>query len=80
MIKVGLETLIQQKVSLTSSSSSSPSIDQLQEFGIDGLSGLLQHADQLAGLADVSRCEEGVGSAFVGAAGCATDAVDVVLR
>lgn len=41
--------------------------------------GLLQNPDQLAGLADVARGEEGVGGAFVGAAGRAADAVDVVL-
>lgn len=41
--------------------------------------GLLQNPDELAGLADVARGEEGVGGAFVGAAGGAADAVDVVL-
>lgn len=62
------------------SSTSSASVDgKLQQFGIDGLLGLLQNPDQLAGLAGVARSEEGVGGAFVGAAGRAADAVDVVL-
>ncbi len=67
-------------MSLTSSASSTSSINQLQQFRIDGLSGLLQHPDQLTGLAEVPRSEEGVCCAFVGAAGRATDAMDVVLR
>lgn len=66
-------------MSLTSSASSSSGVDQLQQFGVDGLSGLLQDPDELAGLADVPRGEEGVGSAFVGAAGRAADAMDVIL-
>lgn len=61
--------------------SSSPTsvVGKLQQFGIDGLPGLLQNPDQLAGLTAVARSEEGVGGAFVGAAGRAADAVDVVL-
>lgn len=65
---------------ITSSASSTSSINQLQEFGIDGLSRLLENADQLAGLADVPWSKEGVRSAFVGAAGRTANAVDVVLR
>jgi len=60
--------------SLTSSTSS---VNQLQEFGVDVLPGLLQNPDQLAGLAEVPRGEEGVGGAFVVAA---RRAADVVLR
>lgn len=63
----------------TSSTSSASVVGKLQQFGIDGLPGLLQNPDQLAGLTDVARSEEGVGGAFVGAAGRAADAVDVVL-
>lgn len=63
----------------TSSTSSASVVDKLQQLGIDGLPGLLQNPDQLAGLTDVARSEEGVGGAFVGAAGRAADAVDVVL-
>lgn len=63
----------------TSSPSSASVVGKLQQFGIDGLLGLLQNPDQLAGLTDVARSEEGVGGAFVGAAGRAADAVDVVL-
>lgn len=63
----------------TSSTSSAPVGGKLQQFGIDGLPGLLQDPDQLAGLTAVARSEEGVGGAFVGAAGRAADAVDVVL-
>lgn len=59
--------------------SSTSSVNQLQQFGIYGLSGLLQHPDQFTGLAEVPRSEEGVGSAFVSATGCAADAMDVVL-
>ena len=66
-------------MSLTSPSATSR-INQLQQLGVDGLPGLLQHPDQLAGLPDVPRSEEGVGGAFVVAAGRAADAVDVVLR
>lgn len=69
-----------QSTSNTSSTSSASVVNELQQFGIDGLSGLLQNPDQLAGLADIARCEECVGGAFVGAAGRAADAVDVVLR
>lgn len=65
--------------STTSSSSSSSAVNQLQQFGIDGLPGLLQHPDQLSGLPEVSRREEGISRAFVGAAGRAADTVDVVL-
>lgn len=72
--------LHQIQVSLTSSTSSSSSVHQLQQFGVDGLPGLLQHPYQLTGLANVPGSEEGVGSALVGAAGGATDAVNVVLR
>ncbi len=73
--------LIQQEESPTSSTSTSTtsSVNQLQQLGIDSLPGLLQHPDQLTGLAEVPWSEEGVGSAFVGAAGRATDAMDIVL-
>lgn len=64
----------------SSSASSTASVHQLQQFGIDGLSGLLQHPDQLPGLAEVPWSEEGVGRAFIGAACCAANAMDVVLR
>lgn len=67
-------------LSLTSSSPSSPVINQLQQFGVDGLPGLLQNPDQVSGLAEVPGSEEGVGCAFVGAAGGASNAVDIVLR
>lgn len=67
-------------MSLTSSAASTSSVHKLQQFGVDGLPGLLQHPYQLACLANVPRSEEGVGSALVGAAGGATDAVNVVLR
>lgn len=65
---------------ISSLTSSTSSVNQLQQFRIDGLSGLLQHPDQLAGLAEVPRSEESVGSAFVGAAGRTADTMDVVLR
>lgn len=64
---------------LTSTASSPSGLHQLQQFGVDGLPGLLQHPDELPGLPDVPRSEEGVGRAFVGAAGGAADAMDVVL-
>lgn len=64
----------------TTSTTTTSIINKLEQFGIDGLPGLLQHPDELAGLADVPRSEEGVGGAFVGAAGCAADPMDVVLR
>lgn len=67
---------------LTSSAAAAAAttVHQLQQFGVDGLPGLLQHSDELAGLADVAGGEEGVGRALVGAAGRAADAVDVVFR
>lgn len=55
-------------------------VNQLQQFGIDGLPGLLQNSDQVPGLAQVTRGEEGVGRALVGAAGRTADPVHVVLR
>lgn len=64
----------------SSSASATSGVNQLQQLGIDGLPGLLQHPDQLAGLAEVPWREEGVGSAFIVAAGRTTNAVDVVLR
>lgn len=70
-------TLIQQEASLTSST---PTVNQLQQFGVDGLPGLLQHPDELAGLPEVPWGEESVRSAFVGAAGRAADTMDVILR
>ena len=42
--------LIQQDASLTSAPSSTSSVHHLQQFGVDGLSGLLQNPDQLPGL------------------------------
>lgn len=62
------------------SATSAPAVHELQQLGVDGLPGLLQHPDELAGLPDVAGGEEGVGRALVGAAGRAPDAVDVVLR
>lgn len=67
--------------SLTSAATAStPAVHQLQQFGVDGLPGLLQHPDELPGLPNVAGGEEGVGRALVGAAGRAANAVDVVLR
>lgn len=54
-------------------------VDQLKQLGVDGLPGLLQDPNQVPGLPQVPRCEEGVGGALVGAAGCTTNTVDVVL-
>ena len=59
---------------------SASGVDQLQQLGVDGLPGLLQDPDQVPGLPQVPRGEEGVGRALVGAARRAPDAVDVVLR
>lgn len=62
---------------LTSSAAST--VDQLQQFGIDRLPGFLQDPDQLSGLPEVPRSEKGVSGAFVSAASCTPDAVDIIL-
>lgn len=55
-------------------------VHQLHQLGVDGLIGFLQHFDQLPGLLEVARGEEGVGSALVGAPGRSANAVHVILR
>lgn len=54
-------------------------VRELTQFGVDGLPGLFQHPDQVSGLPQVARREEGVSCAFVSAAGRASNAVHVVL-
>lgn len=66
-------------LTLTPSSAASSVVHQLHQFGIDGLISFLQHSDQLPGLLEVSRGEEGVGSALVGATGCSANAVHIIL-
>lgn len=65
------------KLFLTSSAAST--VSQLQQFGIDRLPGFLQDPDQLSGLPEVPRSEKGVSGAFVSAASCTPDAVDIIL-
>lgn len=67
-------------MALTTSAAAAVGVDQLKQFRVDGLSGLLQDPDQVPGLPQVPRREEGVGGALVVAAGRAANAVDVVLR
>lgn len=68
-----------RQVTLTASTATT-GVDQLQQLRVDGLSGLLQDPDQVPGLPQVPRREEGVGGALVGAAGRTANAVHVVLR
>lgn len=75
IVRIGVAT----ETGPATSSSSTSGVNQLQQFRIDGLSGLLQHPDQLSGLPEVPRGEEGVGGAFVCAAGRTADTMDVVL-
>lgn len=67
-------------VLLTTSSSTTPWVHELKQFGIDGLPGLRQHPDKVSGLPQVTWGEEGVGSALVGTAGRTSNTVDVILR
>lgn len=66
-------------LTLTPSSAASSVVHQLHQFGIDSLISFFQHFDQLSGLLKVSRGEEGVGSALVGATGCSANAVHIIL-
>lgn len=62
------------------STSPTTCVHQLQQFGVDSLSSLLKNPDQITSLPKVSRCEEGVGCTFVGAASCAANAMNIILR
>lgn len=52
----------------------------LDKLGVNGLVGLAQHRDQVTGLFHVVGGEESVGSARFLTSGCASNAVDIVLR
>lgn len=56
------------------------SVRHLEEFRVDGLVGLTEHGNEVAGLPHVVRGEEGVGCASLLAPGSSADAVDIVLR
>lgn len=56
------------------------SVPHLEQLGVDGLVGLAEHSDQVAGLFHVVGGEEGVGRARFLTAGRASNAVDIVLR
>lgn len=77
--EVGVVGVVATETHTSTASSSAPGVQELQEFGVDGLTRLLQHSHQVASLAQVSWGEEGVGCALVGAAGRSSDAVHVVL-
>jgi len=62
-----------------SSGTTSSVLSHLQQLGVDGLVGLTEDRDEVAGLPHVAGREEGVGRARLLAAGRAADAVDVVL-
>lgn len=66
--------------SATASSAAATWVHELKQFGVDGLAGLRQHPDQVSSLPQVPWGEEGVRSPLVGTAGCASNAVDVILR
>lgn len=52
----------------------------LEELGVDGLVGLAEHRDEVAGLSHVVRSEEGISRACLLATSCSANAVDIVLR
>lgn len=64
--------------SITASTATS-AVRHLDEFGVDGLVGLAEDSNQVAGLFHVVRREEGVGGARFLTAGRASNAVDIVL-
>lgn len=61
------------------SSTTSSVVRHLDQLGVDGLVGLAEHRDQVAGLFHVVGGEEGVGRARFLTAGRASNAVDIVL-
>lgn len=65
---------------LTASSTTTIRVHELKQFRVDGLPGLCQDPDKVSGLPQVPRGEECVSSALVGAAGGASNTVDVILR
>lgn len=67
-------------LTLTPSAASASVVHQLHELWVDGLVGLLQHFDQLSGLFEIPRSEEGICSALVGATSCSANPMHIILR
>lgn len=52
----------------------------LEELRVNGLVGLTQNRDEVAGLSHVVWCEEGIGGARLLTASCSANTMDIILR